>query len=120
MSIKAVLDANVIYPASIRDTLLRAAQKNLYRIQLTERILEEVRRNLVKNTMSQDKALKLVSIIRRVFNDGLIPRQAYESHIPFMPVNEKDRHVLAAALACKADVIVTQNLKDFPKKFLMA
>lgn len=29
-----------------------------------------------------------------------------------------DRHVLAAAITAKADVIVTFNLKDFPTKYL--
>ncbi len=29
-----------------------------------------------------------------------------------------DNHVLAAAIRCKADVIVTSNLKHFPKEYL--
>ena len=35
-----------------------------------------------------------------------------------MSINPKDRHVLAAAVACKAKFIVTQNLKDFPEAIL--
>ncbi|HWS84197.1 MAG TPA: hypothetical protein VN207_08045 [Ktedonobacteraceae bacterium] len=38
--------------------------------------------------------------------------------IPSMPVNEKDRHVLAAAVASGSKFIVTQNLKDFPQLLL--
>ncbi len=41
-----VLDACVLYPASLRDTLLPAAGAGLYRVQLTDEILEEVQRNL--------------------------------------------------------------------------
>lgn len=48
MAIVVVLDACVLFPASLRDTLLRAAKADLYRLHLTEEILEEVRRNLIK------------------------------------------------------------------------
>ena len=34
-SFGVVLDANVLFPASLRDTLLRAADAGLYRLQLT-------------------------------------------------------------------------------------
>jgi hypothetical protein len=47
-SIGVVLDACVLFPGSLRDTLLRAAQADLFRLYITEDILEEVRRNLVK------------------------------------------------------------------------
>ena len=36
-----------------------------------------------------------------------------------MTNNPKDRHVLAAAVAAEAQVIVTLNLKDFPPKALV-
>lgn len=51
-----VLDACVLFPASLRDTLLRAADADLYRVHLTADILEEVRRNLVKKGMQEQKA----------------------------------------------------------------
>ena len=38
--------------------------------------------------------------------------------IPTMPINEKDRHVLAAAITSDSKIIVTQNLKDFPQSLL--
>lgn len=38
--------------------------------------------------------------------------------IASMPINEKDRHILAAAVASNAQVIVTQNLKDFPSELI--
>ena len=46
--IEVVLDACVLFPASLRDILLRAAEVGLYRIRLSDTILEETRRNLVK------------------------------------------------------------------------
>ncbi len=46
-----VLDACIIIPASIRDTLLRAAAAGLYRVHWSEAILAEVQRNLYENGM---------------------------------------------------------------------
>lgn len=111
-----VPDACVLFPASLRDTMLRAAQADLYRIQLTDEILEEVRRNLVKKLMPEIKARRLVDTIRDAFEDAFVT--PHKSLIDAMPNNEKDRHVLAAAVASRAQVIVTQNLKDFPQNFL--
>lgn len=46
-SLVVVLDACVLVPASLRDILLRAADADLYRLQWTDNILEEVERNLI-------------------------------------------------------------------------
>lgn len=112
----AVLDACVLFPASLRDTLLRAANMNLYRMRLTDEILEEVSRNLIKKGMPEYKAQRLVAKIKGRFSDAFITD--HRSMIVAMPINEKDRHVLAAAVASNAQVIVTQNLKDFPSNLL--
>ena len=44
---RVVLDANVLYPASLRDLLLRCAEQELYRLPLSQDIWTEVVRNLV-------------------------------------------------------------------------
>lgn len=111
-----VLNACVLFPASLRDTLLRAADADLYRVHLTADILEEVRRNLVKKGMQEQKAQRLIDVIKEQFASGLVTHHG--SLIASMPNDEKDRHVLAAAVASKAQIIVTQNLKDFPQSLL--
>lgn len=115
-SFGVVLDACVLFPASLRDTLLRAADANLYRLQLTEDILEEVRRNLVKKGMQEVKAQRLIDVIRKQFSEAFVPQ--CDLLIASMPINEKDKHVLACAVASGAQVIATQNLKDFPSHLL--
>ncbi len=52
--------------------------------------------------------------MEEAFPEAMVPRQAYERLIPAMANNSKDRHVLAAAVAGRADVIVTFNVSDFP------
>jgi hypothetical protein len=49
MGFQAVLDANVLLPAPLRDTLLRLAEAELYVPRWSERILDEVAKNLVES-----------------------------------------------------------------------
>ncbi len=114
--IEVVVDACVLFPASLRDTLLRAAEAGFYRIRLSDTILEETRRNLVKKGMRELKAQRLVDKIKLYFPESLVVQ--YDELIPSMPINEKDRHVLACAIASRSPVVVTQNLKDFPPHLL--
>ncbi len=112
-SFKVVLDACAIIPAPLRDTLLRAADAGLYRVQLTDDILEEARRNLISQIgLSEDKAERIVRAIKRQFPEAFVTQHTLL--IESMPINDKDRHVLAAAVVTTAQVIVTQNLRDFP------
>ena len=99
------------------DTLLRIAEAGLYRLHLTQEILNETTRNLVqKNRMTEKKAVWFQQQIQYNFPESLV--KDYESLIPLMTNDPKDRHVLAAAVKIKADVIVTFNLKDFPSDSL--
>lgn len=112
-----VPDACVLYPAALRDTLLRAALADLYRLAWTEEILEEARRNLVENDeMTEEKARRLLAAMRRAFPDSGVT--GYERLIPSMTNHEKDRQVAAAAVAAGARLIVTSNLKHFPREVL--
>lgn len=109
---RVVLDACVLFPFSLRDTLLRAAAAGLYQLYWSDAILEETRSNLVATgTTTDEKAARLVATMKRVFPEaGVI---GYENLIAGMRNDEKDRHVVAAAVKAGAQVIVTSNLKDF-------
>ncbi len=117
MSNTAVVDTCVLFSAALRDTLLRIAQTRLYDIRFTDEILEELRRNLIEKRNKSEQQVKwLVASITEASPDQLV--QDYQHLTDLMPVNLKDRHVLAAAIKCKAQVIVTHNLKDFPPRLL--
>lgn len=110
-----VLDANVLFPLSLRDLLFRALEKGLYRLQISRRIWDEVIRNLVENgRMTPDGAAYLDMRVQEFLaeNDALV--SGYEALIPTLTNDPKDRHVLAAAIHAHAEAIVTFNLKDFP------
>lgn len=112
-----VLDANVLFPSSLRDTLLRAYKKGLYTMRCTEDILEEVQRNLInKKQISEQQAHHLMDTIRQQFPETFV--SDYKYLIDSMVNDPKDRHVLAAAVACGAKVIVTNNLKHFSQSIL--
>ncbi len=112
-----VLDACVLFPKPLGDTLLRIAEEELYRLHLSQEILNETTCNLVqKNRMSEDKAIRYQQQIKQYFPESIV--EGYESLIPSMTNEIKDRHVLAAAVKSKANVIVTFNLKDFPPESL--
>ena len=109
---KVVLDACVLYPFTLRDTLLRAAHAGLYQVYWSEEILDETTRNLVKNgLMNQRQAEHLVGQMALHFPEAL--GRGYEPLIDAMPNDPKDRHVAAAAVKVGAETIVTSNLKDF-------
>jgi predicted nucleic acid-binding protein len=111
-----VLDACVLIPISLCDLLLRLAEEPaLYAPRWTDEILEEVRRNLTREpfNLSQPKADYRIECMRTAFPEALIT--GHEPLIGSMKNQEKDRHVLATAVWCKADAIVTANGKDFPK-----
>lgn len=109
---RCVLDANVLFPASLRDTLLRCAEKQLLEPLWSQQILEELQRNLVAlGAMDATRASRLVSAMTAAFPSAMVDN--YARHIPFMHNDAKDRHVAAAAVEGAASCILTLNLDDF-------
>jgi predicted nucleic acid-binding protein len=107
-----LLDANVLFPFSLRDTLLRAAAAGFYQVRWSSQILDEVTRNLVSTgVMSDDKARRLRAVMEDAFPDAAV--SGYEHLVSAMKNHEKDRHVAAAAVKAGAQVILTSNLQDF-------
>lgn len=112
-SFGVVLDACVLIPASLRDTLLRAAEQGMYRLQWSDSILAEVSRNLVKRDMTSfEDAQCLINEMQQFFDEATV--RNFEALVPCMTNDEKDRHVLAVAVMSKSQVIVTSNIQDFP------
>jgi predicted nucleic acid-binding protein len=107
-----VVDANVLYPLTLRDTVLRAAAAGFYQLRWSADILEEMERNLVlKGGIPAEKAARLRATMERAFPEAEVT--GYRPLISAMSNDPKDRHVVAAAVKAGAQVIVTSNIKDF-------
>lgn len=111
-----IVDACVLVQAAVRDTLLRLFERRLFLARWTDEIIEETVRTLQdKLGRTSEQTDHLVNELRTFFPDAWV-EQGYRELIPAMTNQEKDRHVLAAAVKTPCEVIVTYNLKDFPEK----
>jgi predicted nucleic acid-binding protein len=110
----AVLDADALHPYNAVDLLLRLAERRLFRPIWSEEILNELRRSLTKRGLPQAKVDRRIRTMDEAFHEAMV--SDWERHLPSVPdqVSTDDRHVVAAALAAKADGIVTNNRSDFP------
>lgn len=112
-------DANVLYPAPLRDVLMQLALTGLFRAKWTNRIHEEWIRNVLKNRpdLSRELLEKTKSLMNSAVLDCLVGSyEDIEMGLQLPDLN--DRHVLAAAIVSSCDVIVTFNIKDFPNREL--
>jgi predicted nucleic acid-binding protein len=111
----AFLDAPVLYQAPPRDLLLELAVADLYRAKWSDMVLDEWTKSLLENrpdlTPAQLKRTR--DLMNAHARDALV--KDFEALIDVLNLPDPDdRHVLAAAIKGRADLIVTLNLKDFP------
>jgi len=115
----AVLDANVLYPAPLRDLLMRLALADVFAARWSERIHDEWIRNVLKNRpdLTIEQLTKTKELMNSHIRDCLVlGHESLEAGLTLPDVD--DRHVLAAAIKSNAQAIVTFNLKDFPESEL--
>jgi predicted nucleic acid-binding protein len=115
----AILDANVLYPASLRDFLLCLAEIELYKPKWTDEIQEEWIRNvlLARADLDRAKLERTKEEMNSAFPDSNITNYVELIDNLNLP-DDNDKHILAAAIRGNTDVIVTFNLKDFPLDYL--
>ena len=115
----ALYDACVLYPAPLRDLLLELALTDLFRAKWSSQIHDEWIRAVLQDrpdltAVQLHRTRDLMDLHAR---DCLV--EDFEELIPSLALPDpNDRHVLAAAIRGRADVIVTYNLTDFPDKEL--
>lgn len=115
----AIYDANILYPAPLRDLFIRLAQGGLVQARWTDAIHNEWIRNVLADypSLSPERLDRTRRLMDNAVRDCLIDGYADLVDSLTLP-DPDDRHVLAAAIRADADVIVTFNLKDFPDDVL--
>lgn len=114
-----VYDACVLYPQTLRDLLMHLALADIFKAKWSATIHEEWMRNVHKNKpeIPYEKLERARDLMDEHVRDGLVVD--FEPLIPSLTLPDSDdRHVLAAAIRCGADAIVTSNLRDFPHALL--
>lgn len=103
MAFVVVYDTCVLYPAPLRDLLIRIARKGLVRAKWTDAILDECFRSILKNEPER-KAESLVrtrELMNLAVADCLVT--GYEDLVESIQLPDpNDRHVVAAAVRCGA------------------
>jgi len=120
VAFSVLFDACVFFPAPLRYFLLTLAETELFRPKWTQQIHDEWVRNLLlsRPELDPERLKRIYHTMDTFFPDFLI--EGYDDLIPSLSLlDEIDRHVLAAAIRGRSEIIVTLNLKDFPDDFVL-
>jgi hypothetical protein len=113
----AVLDTCVIYPLYQRDILFWFANYKLYSPKWSQEIFREWRRAMKRNDVSEQEIKNRMDKVNRAFSKAMVYN--YKSLIDKLDLPDADdRHVMAAAIKVNANIIVINNLKQFPQDYL--
>lgn len=107
--VRVFLDANTLRGVQTARTLLSTETSGLAMCHYSDYVLDEVRRN-VPARIRGDKIERRLTEMTDEFHGRV---SGYDHLIHEMPADPKDRPVLAAAIHCGADLLITDNHRDF-------
>lgn len=119
------MDACALVSVLKRNLLLSLAGADFFRVRWSVRILDEAERNIAKLIAArglldaEDRAARARGAMERAFGDAVVT--GYEGLIGGLMglPDPDDAHVIAAAVKTRASVIVTDNLRHFPRSVLV-
>lgn len=116
MPTRVLIDACILIPYQLSEFLLRLASAGMYEPVWSAEILDELHRNLIaKIGLSEEKADRRIARMQALFPYAAVDGyEAFQDLAESLGTDPKDRHVAAAALHGRADVLITNNEKDFP------
>ena len=115
---KVLIDACVLYPTVMREMVLGAAEEGLFTPLWSPRILEEWARAAAKLGPDQETVSRAeIAVLQDRWPKASITPHDGDLRRLWLP-DENDIHVLAAAIAGGADILLTMNNADFPRHTL--
>ncbi len=113
---RVLFDACVLYPTVLRQILIGVCGAGLARPLWSPRILEEWARAAARLGPGHEEIARAeIAALGAAWPDAPVdapPEIEASLRLP----DPADRHVLAAAIVGAADVLVTANLRDFPRR----
>ena len=115
---RVLLDTCVLVPEPVRLILLGLAGKGLFVPLWSEKIFEEWEFVVSRNAFEQAEAARIeILLMKSKWSEALISEDVILEKSLMLP-DRNDRHVLASAITGKAEILLTDNLKDFPRVIL--
>ena len=114
MALSGFLDSCVLFSITLTDTLLNIADEEVFEPFWSPDVLDELKQAVITSRMTtEEKITKRITAMKNAFANASV--NEYRDRIDEMTCHPKDRHVLAAAVAARCDVLVTFNVSDFPE-----
>ena len=113
------LDANVLVPITLTNVLLTANEEGLFQAHWSPEVVEEAVDAIadIRPGIPEASIRRRFDAMNSAFEDGLVSGDSKVLASLNLP-DPDDRHVVAAAIAAEATIILTENLKDFPEAVL--
>lgn len=115
----ALLDSSVLFPIFSSNLLLFLAERQLFQVKWSQ----DIHREWINSRMARYPDGDRTALERKrdrmdqEFEEAMV--KGYEPLIPEIALDDpNDQHILAAAIKCKADIIVTENMRHFPARTL--
>lgn len=115
---KVFLDANVLYPQTLRDFILQFAKSGLINVYWSQQVLDEWYFSIIKKLTPKEK-LRLQQTLDQInidFPEAMV--RDYPGLDRLLIFDKNDEHIIEAAAFIHADVILTFNTRDLPKSVL--
>ena len=114
------VDANILFSRVLRDYFLYSAHMGALELRWSQEVLDEMSRNLRTSIgLDEFSTRRLEELMNEFLPDAKLKSPVDRLVVPHdVEVHPKDRHVLAAALSTDADILLTDNTKDFPAEWM--
>lgn len=126
MLVRALIDADTLYRRHVRNQLTWQALMGLFELCWSPRVLAEARAHLIERNLAKfgEGRADRVDVVLGTVTNALhgagagfeVPERQVADYERQMTNDPKDRHVLAAAVAVSATVVITSNKKDFTRR----